>query len=135
MPQAFATGIVEAMITSPSTGVSTAAWDFVDYYYDTQAWLPKNMIIVNQAAFDALPEAVQAAVLDAATAAEMRGWEMSRAEAAEKTAVLAESGIAVSAPGETLRDQFADIGATMTEEWVARAGGDGAAIIDAFRSE
>ena len=135
VPQAFATGIVEAMMTSPSTGVSTAAWDFVGYYYDTQAWLPKNMVIVNQAAFDSLSADVQAAVLDAAAAAETRGWEMSRAESAEKTAVLADNGIAVRTPGETLAAELAGIGATMTDEWVAQAGEDGAAIIDAFRGE
>jgi TRAP-type C4-dicarboxylate transport system substrate-binding protein len=134
VPQAFATGIVEAMMTSPSTGVSTAAWDFVDHYYDTQAWLPKNMVIVNREAFEALPAGVQEAVLDAAAEAELRGWEMSRAESEEKTAILAENGIAVSEPSETLEEQLAGIGETMTEEWIEEAGEDGAAIVEAYRN-
>ena len=134
IPQAFATGIVEAMMTSPSTGVSSSAWDFVDYYYDTQAWLPKNMVIVSIDAFEALPEPVRQGLLAAAEEAEARGWEMSEAEAAEKTQVLADNGIQVSAPSETLAGQLAEIGATMTEEWIASAGEDGAAIVDGFRA-
>ena len=134
IPQAFATGIVEAMITSPSTGVSSSAWDFVDYYYDTQAWLPKNMVIVSIDAFEALPEAVQEGLLAAAAEAETRGWEMSQAEATEKTQILVDNGIQVSAPSETLSGQLAEIGATMAQEWIDNAGEDGAAIVDAFRA-
>jgi TRAP-type C4-dicarboxylate transport system substrate-binding protein len=51
IPTAFSTGRVEAMITSPSTGANSKAWDFLTHYHDTQAWLPKNMVIVNKSAF------------------------------------------------------------------------------------
>ncbi len=74
LPTAFATGRVEAMITSPSTGANSKVWDFLSHYSDAQAWLPRNMVFVNKAAFDALPEDQQAAVLEAAATAETRGW-------------------------------------------------------------
>ena len=88
IPQAFATGRVEAMITSPSTGANSKAWDFVDYFTDIQAWVPKNIVVVNKAAFDKLDADVQAAVLDAAMKAEARGWEMSEKETAAQLAIL-----------------------------------------------
>ena len=50
IPQAFTTGRVEAMLTSPSTGANTKAWDFVEYFTDIQAWVPKNIVVVNKAA-------------------------------------------------------------------------------------
>ncbi|MFB4205255.1 TRAP transporter substrate-binding protein [Arhodomonas sp. KWT2] len=133
IPQAFATGIVEAMITSPSTGANSKAWDFVDRFYDIQAWLPKNMVIVNRRAFDALDEETRQAVLDAAAEAEKRGWEMSRKEAAAKKAVLEDNGMQVLDPSQALMDGLTDVGRTMTDEWLEKTGEDGQAIIEAYR--
>ncbi|GGB35986.1 exported protein [Roseibium aquae] len=132
IPTAFSTGRVDAMITSPSTGANSKAWDFLTHYYDTQAWLPKNMVIVNQSAFDGLSEAEQAAVLEAAAEAETRGWEASKAETESQTAILAENGITVSAPSATLQAEMEAIGETMVGEWEAEAGEQGAAIVRAY---
>lgn len=133
IPQAFATGQVQAMITSPSTGANSKAWDFLDHYYDTRAWLPKNVVVVNTRAFDALSPEVQKAVLDAAAKAEQRGWQMSREETEAKTKVLAENGIAVAEPSEELKAAFAKAGETMAEEWAKEAGDAGKQILDAYR--
>ena len=133
-PTAFATGRVAAMITSPSTGVSSQAWDFTSHYTDTQAWLPKNMVIVNSGVFDALPDDQRQAILDAAAEAETRGWEMSAEETAAKMATLEENGMTVSAPSETLSAELAEIGATMTQEWLESAGDEGKQVIDAYNA-
>lgn len=135
IPTAFATGRADAMITSPSTGVSSQAWDFVSTYTELEAWLPKNMVIVNTAAFEGLPEEVQTAVMEAAEAAETRGWEMSEAESAAQVAALEENGMQVVQPSDTLAAELAEIGDTMTAEWTEQAGEDGQAVIDAYRSE
>jgi len=130
---AFATGRVEAMITSPSTGADTKAWDYVPYYYNTQAWLPKNIVVVNKAAFAALDKATQAAVLDAAKKAETRGWAASKEETAKKTKVLVDNGMKVFEPSDKLKAGFAAIGKTMTAEWAKKAGADGAALLKVYR--
>lgn len=135
IPTAFATGRVEAMITSPSTGVSSQAWDFTTHYIDTQAWLPKNVVFVNTEALNALPEDQRAALMEAAAAAEARGWEMSRAETETQIKALADNGMTVLQPSKALAEQLAAIGATMTEEWLASAGDAGRAIVDAYRAE
>jgi TRAP-type C4-dicarboxylate transport system substrate-binding protein len=129
---AFATGRVEAMITSPSTGADTKAWDYVSYYHNTQAWLPKNIVVVNKAAFDALDKATQKVVLDAAKAAETRGWAASKEETAKKTKVLADNGMKIIEPSAKLKAGFAAIGKTMTAEWVKKAGADGEALLKAY---
>ena len=133
IPQAFSTGIIDAMVTSPSTGVSSQAWDFVGHYTDTQAWIPKNMVIVNARAFKRLPAEVQAAVLDAAAKAETRGWEMAVTETAEKTATLKEKGMQVSSPTDQFKAELKEIGRIMGDEWAKEAGATGAEILKAMK--
>lgn len=135
LPQAFATGRVDAMITSPSTGANTKAWDYVNYYYDTKAWLPKNIVVVNEKAFRRLDEATRDAVLKAAAAAQTRGWEMSKTETSQKTQELADNGITVSEPSDDLKQGFNDIGGKMTIEWAETAGDAGFKVLDAYRAQ
>lgn len=134
VPTAFSTGRVDAMITSPSTGVSSQAWDFTSHYTDTQAWLPKNMVIVNADMLESLPEDPREALMRAAETAEARGWEMSEQETATQIAELEKNGMTVSQPSDELAEQLKEIGAAMTEEWLAEAGEAGAAVVEDYRS-
>ncbi|WP_294610163.1 TRAP transporter substrate-binding protein [Roseovarius sp.] len=133
IPQAFATGQVQAMITSPSTGANSKAWDFLSHYSPIDAWLPKNIVVVNKRVFDKLSPEAQSAVMDAAAAAETRGWDMSRAEAAEKTKVMADNGVAIVPPSAELTAGLQAIGATMLENWKANASDSAMAILDAYQ--
>lgn len=132
LAQAFATGRIEAMITSPSTGVSNKAWDYLSHFHHTQAWIPKNVVVVNKAAFDGLSSANQKAVLDAAAKAEARGWDMSRAETDTKIATLKQNGVIIVTPSSTLMESLKDIGETMSAEWAAKAGDEGQALLNSY---
>jgi TRAP-type transport system periplasmic protein len=134
IPQGFATGRVNAMITSASTGVESQAWDYLSHFYDTQAWLPKNAIVVNRDAFEALDEGHQQAIMEAAAAAEERGWDASMGEHDRQSATLAENGISVQEPSDELAASMREIGEMMTQEWLERAGAEGEAIISAFQN-
>ncbi|MCZ6882861.1 MAG: TRAP transporter substrate-binding protein [Gammaproteobacteria bacterium] len=129
IPQAFSTGIINAMVTSPSTGVSSQSWDYITDYTDTRAWIPKNMVIVNARAFKRLSAGVQDAVIKAAKVAETRGWDMAQAETASKTAILAEHGIIVAEPSDQLKADLQAIGKIMGDEWVQEAGEVGERIL------
>ena len=133
IPQAFATGQVEAMMTSPSTGANSSAWDFVTHYGAVDGWLPKNIVVVNQRAFERLPEDVQAAVMEAAAAAETRGWEMSAAEAEAKKQVMADAGMTIYDPSETLVGELQAIGTQMLEGFEANASDAAKQILDGYR--
>ncbi|GAB2724475.1 TRAP transporter substrate-binding protein [Halomonas garicola] len=135
IPTAFSTGRVGAMITSPATGADTKAWDYLSHFNHAQLWLPKNMIIVSDRAFSQLDEGTRQAVLDAAAEAEERGWEMSREETQEALGVLKDNGITVTTPTPELEDKLQEIGDTMTDEWVERAGDQGQQILDAYRGQ
>jgi TRAP-type C4-dicarboxylate transport system substrate-binding protein len=130
VPQAFGTGLIEAMITSPATGVDSQAWDFAKYYYDVQAFIPKNVTMVNARAFAKLSPAAQKAVLDAAAAAEKKGWEEARKQTSTLTQTLAKNGMTVGKTPAPIEADLAKIGATMADEWVKKAGADGKAVIE-----
>jgi TRAP-type transport system periplasmic protein len=131
--QAFRTGVLDAMITSGATGVDSQAWDYLTHYYDVQAFLPQNVVIVNKAALDALPADVKSAVLAAAAKAEDRGWKLSEElnETYKKT--LAEKGIKVLPPTDAMKAEMKIIGETMATEWARKTGADGDAVLKAFR--
>ncbi|MFC3853601.1 TRAP transporter substrate-binding protein DctP [Salinispirillum marinum] len=122
IPTAFAEGRIDSMITSAATGVSSRAWEFADYYYDVQAWIPKNMVMMNKRLFLSLPDEHRQAILAAAESAEQRGWQMARTEATNTTAALAEQGMTVQQPTPAITNHLRQVGATMAAEWVATSG-------------
>jgi TRAP-type C4-dicarboxylate transport system substrate-binding protein len=131
--QALATGVVESTMTSGATGVDSKLYEHLKYYYDTQAWLPKNAVIVNKRAFDALEKPLQDAVLKAAAEAETRGWAASRKVNGETLEKLKANGMQVLPPSAALKADMAKVGDTMLKEWADKAGADGKAIVDAFK--
>lgn len=133
IPQAFSTGVVDAMVTSGATGLRSKAWDFSEYFYDLNAWMPKNMVFVNERAWRGLSDAERQAVQQAAEAAEKRGWEMSKEVSDSSAQELATNGMKVDAGSETLVKQLQEIGAKMTADWEKSAGADGAAMLQAYR--
>lgn len=133
LPQALATGVVNAFITSGATGYDSKAWETISHYYDTQAWIPKNITFVNKAAFAALDKESQAALLQAAQAAEERGWKVSQEKSNWYLSELAAKGMKVQPPSPALKAGLGKVGETLTADWVKRAGGEGQAVIDAYK--
>jgi TRAP-type C4-dicarboxylate transport system substrate-binding protein len=133
VPQAFATGLVSAMYTSPQTGIDTQAWDFSKHFLNVGGNHTMNVVIVNEAAFKRLPADQQAAVLDAAAKAEARGWKMAEESTGTQIQTLKDKGMTVSTPSPDLRSQLEKVGATLTEEWVKKAGDVGQAVARKMR--
>lgn len=122
------------MITSATTGVSSQSWDYVNNYTDVQAWIPKNMVIVNKRAFKRLDKSLQKALLIAASAAEIRGWEMAKNETAIKNKQLMEHGMNVVEPTKKLTKALKIIGDNMAKEWAEEAGPEGKHLLKEFHS-
>jgi TRAP-type C4-dicarboxylate transport system substrate-binding protein len=135
VPQMFATGAMHAMVTSSATGTSTKAWEFVKNYYKTNAWNPKNVVVVNERAFGRLPKAQQDGILKAAAAAEPRGWDMSKQRERDADELLAKNGVSVQEPSAELKAALGKIGEQMAAEWEKSAGADGQAILKAYRGK
>ena len=135
VPQMFATGAMHAMVTSSATGTSTKAWEFVKNYYKTNAWNPKNVVVVNERAFARLPKNQQDGIVKAAAAAEPRGWEMSRQRERDADELLAKNGVSVSEPSPQLKSALGKIGEQMAAEWEKSAGADGQEILKRYRGK
>jgi TRAP-type transport system periplasmic protein len=135
VPQMFATGAIQAMITSSATGTSTKAWEFVKNYYDTSAFHPKNVVVVNQRAFSRLPKGEQDALVKSGQAAEQRGWEMSKAREQEGNDTLEKNGMTVQKPDAQMQAAFRKVGEQIAAEWQKSAGPDGAAIMKAYHQK
>jgi TRAP-type transport system periplasmic protein len=133
IPQAFSTGIIDLMFTSGPTGVTTRAWEYTRFFYDTGAWVPKNVVIVNEGAFRKLPTDVQKAMLDAARVAEDRGWKWSQSENDETPKVLAKNGIKLDPITPQFKAELRKVGETMLNDWLQKAGDDGKKVIAEYR--
>lgn len=130
--QAFATGVTESMMSSGSTGADAKLHEHVKYWYDTQAWLPKNLVIVNRAAFNALDKATQDAVMKAAADAEVRGLAESKKANVASLNVLKAGGMQILPPTAQLTADMKKVGNTLLTEWLAKAGPEGKQLVDAF---
>ena len=135
LPQALATGAVESYMSSGATGYDSKTYEHIKIWYDTQAWLPKNAVLVNRKAFDALDRATQDGVMKAAREAETRGWKISDEKNEWYKKALAEKGMKILVPAPKLVADFRQVGNIMLEDWLKKAGADGKAIVDAYRKK
>ena len=133
LSQALATGKVNSFVSSGSTGVDTKVWEALKFFYDTQAWLPKNMVIVNKAAFDKLDKKDQGVVTAEAKKAEAAGWAECEKLTKGYLDTLAKNGMKVQPPNAKFKAELAAVGKTMTDEWIKSAGAAGQAIVAAFK--
>ena len=132
LSQAMATGVVESYMSSGSTGFDTKTYEHIKYWYDTQAWLPKNAVIANRRAFEALDKATQDAVLKAAADAEVRGLAASRRTNTESLDRLRANGMQILPPSAQLKADMKRVGDVMLKEWLDKAGPEGKQLVDAF---
>ncbi|MBI5257978.1 MAG: TRAP transporter substrate-binding protein [Burkholderiales bacterium] len=133
LPQGLATGTVQNFLTSSASGVDSKLYEHVKHFYDVNAWLPRNAVVVNQKAFDALDKPTQDTVLKVAADAGARGWRISEQKDAEYLKELAAKGMVVDTASEGLKRELKLIGGRMTTEWLKSAGDDGKAVIEAYR--
>ena len=121
VPQAFATGLIDSINTSPTSGVVYTMWDYAPFYLKTDAWIPKQMVFVRKDKFDELSPELQKVVTDAAAEAEAWLWEKSENLVTEAEKTFTEKGMTVSRPDEAFAAELKGVGDTMVKEWMANA--------------
>ena len=133
LAQAFATGVVQAQITSAQTGVDTSAWDYARVFTPLGFTMTKNAVMVSRRAMEALPPNLQQDVRAAAARAEVRGYELSGESQVNSERTLGQRGMQVIPPTAEFMDGLRRVSTQMTNEWVERAGADGRALVEAYR--
>jgi len=133
LSQAMATGVVESYMSSGATGVDTKTYEHIKHFYDTQAWIPKNAVIVNKKAFDALDAGTKDAIRQASAKIEAKGWEESKSVMTNSLNTLKSNGMTIHQPPAALKADMQKVGDTLLKEWLAKAGPEGQSLIDAYR--
>ena len=134
LSQALATGVAESFISSGATGYDRKVWEHLTHFYEVDAWLPRNHIIVNKDAWEDLDGATRGVLRSCADEAAANGLKRAVDYTQFTLDGLREGGMQVVKAGDTLRADLMKIGETMTEEWLGQAGSDGKAIVDSFKS-
>lgn len=133
IPQAFSTGVISALITSPITAADSQAWEYAKHYYDIQAFIPKNFMLMNERAFQRLSPESRKAVLEAAARAEESGWRMAEQLTQKHVNLLREKGMSVAPTPASVDSALVRIGNTMVDEWIKKGGSDARTLVDAYR--
>ena len=132
--QALATGVIDSYMSPGATGYDSKTYEVLKKFYDTQAWLPKNAVIVNRKAFDTLPRPERAAVLRAAAEAEQRGWKRSEEKTSWYYDQLRQKGMSIIEPSAQLTADLLRVGNVMLAEWLKKAGHEGKQVIARYRA-
>ncbi|WP_146348003.1 TRAP transporter substrate-binding protein [Falsiphaeobacter marinintestinus] len=132
--QAFATGVAESMISSGATGYDRKVWESLTHFYEVDAWMPRNSIMVNKDTWNATSDANKAVVQACADIAEYAGFWRAVQYTDFTLNGLRAGGMTVEPAGETLVNELNEVGATMVEEWLEAAGPEGAAIIESYKA-
>jgi TRAP-type C4-dicarboxylate transport system substrate-binding protein len=133
--QALATGVIDSYMSSGATGYDSKTYEHIKNWYDTQAWLPKNAVIVNVKAFEALDKPAQQAILKAAADAETRGWKISEEKNTWYVEQLKKNGMTILKPSEQLTADLRRVGNVLLAEWQRKAGDEGKKVIETYRHQ
>ena len=132
--QAFATGVADSMVSSGSTGYDRKVWESLNYFYEVDAWLPRNYVMVNSGVWDGVSDENKAVIRACAELAEYAGNWRSKEYTGFTLQGLRDGGMTVGPASDQMVQELKDIGVTMTNEWLEAAGDEGAAIVDAFKA-
>ncbi|WP_231704112.1 TRAP transporter substrate-binding protein [Cochlodiniinecator piscidefendens] len=132
--QAFATGVAESMVSSGSTGYDRQVWESLSHFYEVDAWLPRNYVLVNLDAWNGLSAETQNVMNGCSVVAEYAGDWRSIQYTDFTLNELAANGMTVGPAGEGLTAELREFGVIMTNEWLEATGDQGQAIVDAFHA-
>jgi TRAP-type C4-dicarboxylate transport system substrate-binding protein len=133
LSQALATGVVETYISSSATGIDSKSYESLKYFYENQAWIPKNAVLINLKAFNALDKATQEIVTKAAAAAQERGWKISAEKESVFKQTLRDRGMTVEPPSAPFAADLLKVGAVMLTDWEKKSAPEGAVLIADYR--
>ncbi|WP_299950996.1 TRAP transporter substrate-binding protein [uncultured Ruegeria sp.] len=132
--QAFATGVADSMVSSGSTGYDRKVWESLNYFYEVDAWLPRNYVMVNSDVWAGVSDASKNVIKGCAELAEYAGNWRAKEYTGFTLQGLRDGGMTVGPASEQMTNELKEIGVTMTNEWLEAAGDEGKAIVDAFNS-
>ena len=128
---ALASGALDAVFTSTTTGAAQKYWEFLPYIHRTNHGWITNLVVINERALEALAPADRRALIDIAHRLEPEFWEVSRRDDLAKLALLEAHGMRTIVPDAALMAAMQAVARPMWEDYAARVP-QARAILDRF---
>lgn len=119
---ALKSGAMNAMITSPASGVTSKAWEHLRYFYPINAWVPKNIVFISEVKFQSMSDQVRKSIMTASMIAEERGWQMSIDAFHDSMKTLKANGMTIGDVSYDLDDELTKLGDRFAAQWVRKEG-------------
>jgi TRAP-type C4-dicarboxylate transport system substrate-binding protein len=132
LPQLRA-GELDAVLSSGDGGAGARLWELLPNFTVLDYASPLSLAFCNADALAALPDAVRAAVVQAAADTEARQFRAIDTRLVENAARMQANGVRVAA-APALRRALVQAAGPVVAAWTGRAGAEGAAILAAYRA-
>lgn len=117
---ALASGRVEGVATSATSGVDGKFWEFMKYIYPTNHTWGSNMVTINLDAWNRLTPEQQAAIEEVAARLEPEFWEVSRQGDLDSIKTMTENGMELREISPELKAAMVERALALQADFVAR---------------
>ena len=129
---ALASGVVDAVMTSTTTGAAQKYWEFLDYIYRTNHLWISNIMAVNLESWNRLDREVREKIEAIAARLEPEFWAVSRHDDAQKLAVLEAGGIKTVVPDPALLKEMRQAARPMWQAFANDVGPEAEEVLQTF---
>jgi TRAP-type C4-dicarboxylate transport system substrate-binding protein len=130
---ALASGRVDGVATSATSGVDGKFWEFLKYIYPTNHTWGSNMVTVNLDTWNAIPAEEQAAIEKVAAELEPKFWNVSRQGDVDSIKTMTDNGMELVEISPELRDQMKERAAALQEAFFERVP-DAKPLVEKFKA-
>ncbi|WP_435312017.1 TRAP transporter substrate-binding protein [Primorskyibacter sedentarius] len=130
---ALASGRVDGVATSATSGVDGKFWEFLDYIYPTNHTWGSNAVTINLDVWNDLDAEDRTAIEAVAADLEPDFWEVSRKGDLNSIATMAENGMTLVPLSDTLKVQIAERAESVQAEFFDRVP-QALPVVDAYRA-
>jgi len=126
---ALASGMVDAVMTSTTTGAAQSYWQFLPYIYRTNHLWLSNIMSVSLGSWNELDQETQNRIEALAAKMEQNFWRVAAEDDLKKLDILIKNGIQVIDISEQLRFEMRSAAIPMWRAYLARIDSETAAIL------
>lgn len=130
---ALASGRVDGVATSATSGVDGKFWEFLEYIYPTNHTWGSNAVTINLDVWNDLSEEDRAAIEAVAADLEPDFWEVSRQGDLNSIATMTENGMELVPLSDALKAQIAERAQSVQAEFFERVP-EALPIVEAYRA-
>jgi TRAP-type C4-dicarboxylate transport system substrate-binding protein len=135
LPTKLASGEIDAVLSSGDGGAGRRLWEHLPRFTAINYAIPLSFTTVNLDRWKALDEDTRGAIAEAAAETEARQWQALDGRLAQNYARMREQGMTIDAGvSPELAAKLRGAGRAAAQEWAAKAGQEGGALLKSLES-